>query len=475
MNKILFYLLISLPILALGQENYCGTQLSEEEKAWLKDWQQNEMQTSIARRSETIYVPLKIHIVGNDEGVGYLQLNTLLQDICDLNEQFFETGFHFYIYGDINYIDNSDFYQHDWIDGYYMMEENNVDDLVNMYFVDDPAGNCGYYSPSGNAMAIANSCASVGNSTIAHELGHFFSLPHTFVGWEGGEPSISNQEQVDGDNCNTAADGFCDTPPDYAAYRWNCSGPPTFTDPDGTEFQPDGTFYMSYSNDACTDKFSVEQQGAMQANISGPRNELLDYPPLEVTDVDSTTLLEPEDNAEDIYSNYAMLKWAAVENAAAYQVSIALNIGFTAISKSIYTTDTFALVTTLSAEKNYFWRVKVIGEGNTCEGYSDYMKFSTGAETFTPTSIELDGKDNNILVFPIPMEQGNTFTIQFPNQGDKMWDLQIFDMTGSQVLYRTVNFSAGQVQTQMPNMPNGMYMLRLSSEGLTYTTPIQIQ
>lgn len=120
-------------------------------------------------------------------------------------------------------------------DGEDMMDENNVDDLLNVYFVSDPAGNCGYFSPSDNGVAVAKSCAMPGGTTIAHEFGHFFSLPHTFYGWEYGIPDDEDQEWVNGANCNSAADGFCDTPPDYLDYRWNCPGP-LQTDPNGDTF-----------------------------------------------------------------------------------------------------------------------------------------------------------------------------------------------------------------------------------------------
>lgn len=466
MKKILVYILAALPFCAIAQDNFCGTVQTEEDLAWLREWQQNEMATA-RLGSETIYVPLKIHIVGNDDGGGYLSLNVLMQDICDLNEQFLETGFHFYIYGNINFINNSDYYNHDWTDGALMFYYNNVPDLVNLYFVGDPAGNCGYYSPSGNAMAVANSCAAIGNSTIAHELGHFFSLPHTFYGWEWGTPAIWDQEEVDGDNCNTAADGFCDTPPDYAAYRWNCFGPPTFTDPDGVEFEPDGTYYMSYSNDDCTDKFSPEQQMAMQANIMGPRSNLLDHDPIEVADVDSTVLLTPLDDSEGNYPNYTTLTWQSVENAQGYLVSVAFNIGFTALAASVYTSDTFTILTELTPEKNYFWRVKVIGEGNTCEGHSPYQSFSTGAETLVLSTTEIEGV-GTMRFFPNPADAGSQMVIAYDGD-DRNWQAGLFDMTGRLLSSSNLVFNGSQALFTLPEVPSGMYMLRVYN-GVESTT-----
>ncbi len=46
-------------------------------------------------------------------------------------------------------------------------------------------GVAGYYSRRGDYVFILNSYANGGSTTITHELGHFFTLPHTFYGWEG--------------------------------------------------------------------------------------------------------------------------------------------------------------------------------------------------------------------------------------------------------------------------------------------------
>lgn len=475
MKKLLIVLLILTQAVSWGQDNHCGTQMSGEQMSWLRNWQlENLTASGSTREDDIIYVPLKVHVVGNDDGGGYISLNVLMQDICDLNDQFAPTGFYFYLYEGINFINNSDYYNHDWLNGAYMMSINNVPNVVNLYFVGDPAGNCGYFSPSGNAMAVANSCAGIGNSTIAHEVGHFFSLPHTFYGWEWGTPSLAEQEQVDGDNCLFAADGFCDTPPDYAPYRWNCSGPPSFTDPDGVEFEPDGTYYMSYSNDECTDKFSPLQQQAMQDNINGPRDELLGYDPIVITDVDTTTLLTPLDLQENVFSNYAELSWESVENAEAYIVLVSLNIGFSAIAASIYTTETSALITNLLPEKTYRWKVKVVGEGNTCEDYNSYYTFSTGAETFAPTAIEDITGTSAMQLYPNPVATGGIVNISVDAELDGAWQVRLMDVTGRQVFNSMEVMARGKMQLEIPATIPGMYFMQLSNGEKFFQSAIQV-
>ncbi|MFT6780624.1 MAG: hypothetical protein ACJA1A_000539 [Saprospiraceae bacterium] len=111
---------------------------------------------------------------------------------------------------------------------------------------------CGYAggNASVNSSSVVLKCA---GGTVIHELGHLFGLPHTFGG----------NELVDGSNCATEGDGFCDTPAD-----------PYIEDPDivwqdGCEFiwegkDANGQYYspavgniMSYYKCSCG--FSREQ------------------------------------------------------------------------------------------------------------------------------------------------------------------------------------------------------------------------
>lgn len=86
---------------------------------------------------------------------------------------------------------------------------------INVFYVnsiEQPSGACGYaglgqiqeLSSSGIVIEKTPSCC--GQRTHSHELGHYFSLEHTFAG--------SGTELADGSNCATAGDGICDTPAD---------------------------------------------------------------------------------------------------------------------------------------------------------------------------------------------------------------------------------------------------------------------
>jgi hypothetical protein len=155
LNPSLFFLhmkkifLVFFPVLFTlfsNAQSPCGTTLSPETRAWLNNYASHREQYPYSASSRELqYVPIKFHLVGKDDGVGYYPLVYLWQTLCELNEKYAPVGFYFYIYGDLHYINNTDYFYHDWNDGADMMYNNNVEDVVNVYFVGDPAGNCGYF------------------------------------------------------------------------------------------------------------------------------------------------------------------------------------------------------------------------------------------------------------------------------------------------------------------------------------------
>lgn len=474
MKKLLFLSLITgFAMSVRAQSNYCGTHQTEEDLAWLRSWQQTYVPEDGSRGGTTYYIPMKVHIVGTDDGTGYYNLTYLYTTICELNEHYAATGFVFYIYGDIQYIDNSDYYEHDYYSGGDMMNEYNVNNLLNVYFVADPAGNCGYFSPMDDGVAVAKSCAMPGGTTVAHEFGHFFSLPHTFYGWEYGTPDDIDQEWVNGANCETAADGFCDTPPDYLAYRWNCPGPEQ-TDPHGDTFFSDGTFYMSYSNDACTDKFSVEQQAAMHANLLGPRNNMLDFPePVYVDLTETPALITPEDAAINQYPNYVYLEWTPVTGATQYHLQISFSPSFSAIAHDVVTTNTYYEETNLDPDKKYYWRVKPIAPLNYCESPSLAWSFTTWSEI---SSVQQSYIFGYFGTFPNPAVSGNAINIQYRSEKSFTGDLSLLDITGKVIAVKTIDFNSGSgtVNFELPEVGSGMYFLQISNGEATEVEKILV-
>jgi hypothetical protein len=126
---------------------------------------------------------------------------------------------------------------------------------INIYFVSilpDVCGVCtGSVGSATNATIFIKKENCVTARVLAHELGHFFSLAHTFEG--------SGTENVDGSNCATAGDQICDTPADpyvfpepMEQYVQDCRFINEKTDANGEYYNPDlGNIMSYYECDTC--------------------------------------------------------------------------------------------------------------------------------------------------------------------------------------------------------------------------------
>ncbi|MEM8907535.1 MAG: PKD domain-containing protein [Bacteroidota bacterium] len=216
--------------------------------------------------------PIKAHIVRETDGTGGLT-ETQLNDAIDIVNGFYVNScMEFYLCGGVNYIDNSDYYDFNDSDEAAMTGTYNVNNLINIYFCNS-VGNgtsfyCGYaYFPGGPDVILMDNSCTLNGSTLSHEIGHFFSLPHTHSGGD---------ELVNGSNCTTAGDEFCDTEADpqlgSSTVNSSCIYTGTAVDANGDPYAPNPRNVMSYSRKACRDFFSVEQYAAMAYSALYVRN-----------------------------------------------------------------------------------------------------------------------------------------------------------------------------------------------------------
>ncbi|MBX2893523.1 MAG: gliding motility-associated C-terminal domain-containing protein [Saprospiraceae bacterium] len=107
------------------------------------------------------------------------------------------------------------------------------------------------------------------NTVLAHEMGHYFGLYHTFQG------GCKN------DDCLTDGDRVCDTPPDQSTSGVPCGQSvntcSTDTQSGFATDQPDMTHnYMDYGNLNCMHDFTQGQASRMNFFLNGARKSLLD-------------------------------------------------------------------------------------------------------------------------------------------------------------------------------------------------------
>ncbi len=478
----------------------CGTAPFKSD--WLKKYQQSPEDYS-KLEDTVIYVPLTIHLVGTDDGFGYFSPRGLLDAFCTLNEDFEPTNIRFFLEGDINYIPNSSYLDHPTVlDGAEMMFEHNVENTLNCYFVSDPAGNCGYNLPYAG-LAVAKSCAGINDHTWAHEVGHALSLAHPFLGWEGGvshDGSVSHNfndpapltvtydytyfldtlildtmiidtafvEFVDGSNCHIAADGFCDTAPDYLASRWICNSNSESSviqkDPSGATFQSDGTLIMSYADDACSYRFSDEQIAAMRANLIDEKPHWL-YDQSEEEPVEGLAdLVSPVDDAI-VQFNYVPLAWEAVPNATHYVVEISRLQNFPLTLTDSYLVNENALtVINLLDQKKYYWRVRAFNRQYFCGSYTEKESF----ETADFLSIDEESTLTAFEIFPSSLSPGSTVNIKVHSKNTFHGEIRLLNILGQPVEISEVDFALGENNLALEiheNLPSGLYVLAIGGNG----------
>ncbi len=482
MNRIFLTLTLLLTISSVlrAQSEFspCGTK--DQKSDWLIKYQANP--DGYEKSDDPLYVALAIHIVGDDNGNGYFPKNRVFDALCVLNEDFEPANIHFYTSTDFDYIAESDYYEHNFNQGSNMMNNYYTYNKVDCYIVKDPAGNCGY-SSYGDGIALAKGCLSSVDHTWSHEMGHYLSLPHTFLGWEGYEHDYSEPapnsvngvsvEKVDASNCSYAGDGFCDTPPDYLNTRWSCDAQGKSTqiqhDPTGVAFRSDGSFYMSYSNGACKTQFSDEQIAAMRANLENEQSYLLtSATPLPDITNDATILYYPiEGEQAPLTGNDMILTWQNMSNATGYLVQINPFPNFGSALFEAYVTTPEITVPNLEVGKKYYWRVRALSEWSSCSPFS----LSTSFWVTTPVAVnELEGIQH-LTIMPNPVGGGADIRLRFEAQSPLSLSLSVLNAQGKIVSLQNIKPEVGLQFVSIPtaSLSPGIYFLQLqSSKGFHY-------
>ncbi|MCB0553063.1 MAG: hypothetical protein KDD02_05880, partial [Phaeodactylibacter sp.] len=214
-------------------------------------------------RMPALAIPVQIHIVRRSDGTGGISEASILSEFNNyVTPRYAGANLTFTFCQATRYIDSDTYY---FIgsdaESNTMSNTYNVPNVMNIYFVGDAQGYCGYAwfpSSSPDYIVIDNSCAT-NTSTLAHEIGHYFDLYHT-------HETTFGIECPDGSNCATAGDRICDTPadPDVSG---NVNGSCVYTGGQtacgGQAYMPDAQNLMSYSNKTCRIYFSAEQNAKM--------------------------------------------------------------------------------------------------------------------------------------------------------------------------------------------------------------------
>lgn len=474
-----------------------GAQLKERMFSQREDARLNAL---VAQRSNaTTYIPVAVTSVSNTNGVGHANASNLLAMICDMNNDYADQNIVFYLKDSIRYLRNDALYNDAFSNSaIYYMSSNKVANAVNIY-VSPTVGNsvASYYMPSGDFVFIITSEANGTSNTATHEVGHFFSLNHTFYGWEGvsyhsrynttttptriGGELVENVARTGTNkNCTNAADGFCDTPADYISDRWECpyigSNGVIATDPLGVETDPDESNYMSYYFDACVIAFSAEQKAAIARDIA--RRGWSNNPAPAIMgniNIDNFTALSPINNVELLAngSNNISLSWEPLDNANMYMVYIdrlfygqSVPPNLTLFTTGNHITFSSSLLETLpnaNIAHEYRWYVRPMNSTNLCGANTTYNYFKTSLNG-TQVAVEefnAETKELGLTIMPNPI-QNNQVRLQVSSYEAQEVTFRIFSADGRMVMQQNKQqLMSGEnlLTIDLGQMSTGLYTL----------------
>ncbi len=463
MKPILFVVLALLANYTYGQTHICGMSIQDQLNAEEIFARSPVNKDYITQRGDKLYIPVKFHIVTDNNGKGGPSYQTLLNQLARLNNDYAKFNFVFYLKD--NYSFN-------------VVKNNNIltlprdnEDLmatlvdtkaINVFVVKTIGASgvgagivLGYYSPSKDFLVIQEGEAFKQSNTLSHEIGHFFNLRHTFFGWEAapynendhGNPCVLSLipntniqvEKVDKSNCKVAADQLCDTPPDYnfGLTVSGCFWTKSIKDKNGDLIVPMKNNHMSYFSDCPDFTFTEDQETRMRANYSSFSRNFLKSSFVPTTDTlpkEITTVTPVKSQKIDVYTS-VYFEWAD-QNASTYL----LEIKNTSNTSEVYTfwvqgANSYT-ATTLLPNKNYFWTVRAFHDGYTNTLVSPAILFKTG--NLMVSTDELIGLES-IDVYPNPVSQNQKPSLVIHAKDNDELKISLLDVTSKIVEQQSTN------------------------------------
>ncbi len=516
MKKFLLSSVLSVVVLGLSaQQLPCGTSFMDQ----LQDEARLRANIAFAERNAlsenaTMYIPVFFHLVAKTDGTGRPTMNDVFNAMCTMNADYAEHDIQFYLapHPTLGLVDmtinNDNVYNNQ--SNTFLMNFKKHNNAVNYYVVgtaqtsnQQPGGAAAYYSPQRDWVVTNKTYTALGDNTLSHETGHFFSLRHTFFGWESDAEDWENQppcfesadpgwpcapsiyngvpvEKANGSNCTTAADLICDTPPDYNFGYCAPNNCPPYNggaqDPNCEPVNPMENNFMSYYFGCGDFDFTQGQIDVVKADrLSSGRNFLNNtFSPVATSITTPASLLvAPAEGAVLNDDDTAELSWEAVPGATYYYLEIDRTTTYASnLGQKHLVSGTSLTVTGLTANKKYFWRVRPFNEYYMCASPRQ-RSFTTGMVN----TVEEIPALNNWYLSPNPVSGAELVVLQMELTTSLSVQLRVLDAMGREV-YRdaALEVPAGSTQLQLPlsGLGNGLYFVQLESAGRVETKRLSV-
>ena len=502
---------------AQKMSNICGVTAADEEILVQRLTENREMMEkgllAENNRGAKKYVPVKFHIIGKNDGSGRINEAKILENLCQMNKDYADQDIVFYLKveanGDIfNYINSTNAFDNQQNGlGLATLNTNykKFPNAINFFLVQNASSDnqlggttLGYYSPTNDWLVIRNDQVNSTSGTISHEVGHHFSLPHPFKGWDqqtlkdlyptewasGKEFQVTNVVAPDGvtlvefadkSNCKQSGDRICDTPADYNfGFDWTGCTPFTkkIRDPNGagTLLDPQEELFMGYFIGCSNYVFSAEQKVLMAADyLSAKRAKLRpNYTP-NIVDVNTKVNLQtPAAGEITPYYNSVTFDWDDVPGADRYILEIDKSPSFTSGATTIRSLEktSIKVVKNLLAGTNYYWRVIPFhSESGTCVtlGTQNKIKFTTGDAVLSANDISGVAA---WTVAPNPVNAGNAIIIDIEVANPFTAEVALLNGIGQKVQTlgnQQFTQGANRLEISTKDIPAGIYFVQMQT------------
>jgi hypothetical protein len=455
------------------------------------------------RGNDFLYVPLSVVVLRAPQSKP-IPKETLFDLICLLNEQYEGTGIQFFIRNAPTEIQSNALAQNP-MSATSIVELKKAKDpsSLNLFITESDVyagfyrNVAAYYSPKEDwVVAKAQVFKENQEQLIAHEIGHYFSLLHTFHGWESAPfdyrttqrpPYIApdNKTPVEWQprlQCQTSGDFLCDTPPDYNfGLGWvkngNTCAPfdAVVQDPEGNVVSPMQQNFMSYFIGCADYQFTEDQIAIMQLDYKSDQRAFLRTHGLErrLTSLGNARLLEP--NAfKNIAPENVFFQWEVSEGADNYLLSIK-NAETGTLVYEYFTPQTSHSLSFLQ-EGRYRWSVMPLHATNTCASFENSLFFTVEENL---SSLGQAERNFDYKLFPNVVGTHDRNTRLFIKTEVSMQvTLSIVNVWGATVQWIEKNkiVFPGESSHAIPveNLPSGVYFLKIDTQGKSKTIKLFI-
>lgn len=506
---------------ANAQDRSCGTDIDQQHLDLLRQ-RHSDLQQFSFKTNDTIYIPIVAHIIRRDNGTGGLQPGDVANELIAVNDHYAPAMVQFFLCDSIHFLNSTQYYSFQkTVDEEFTADLLDVDSVLNVYFVGrlykvssggDTSELCGYsfFPPSVDRLFMDNNCSTNG-STLAHEIGHYLSLLHT-------HDRSFGAELVDGSNCDSAGDLFCDTPadPNLSGLVTNgCNYIGNDTDGNGDQYNPDTGNLMSYSRKSCRDHFSQEQIAAIHYSAMNDRNYLVKRVTADFTESPNTYevfLTNHSVNAESYLWSFGdgttstdLDPHHVYADSGRYEICLytsnsckslvycdSIDINCSTLNAAFAYADTGVLgvsfATGLTGNYNYTWH---FGDGflsadqTPVHFYNEPGEYTVSLVLNNSCGTATETKTITVTGPPVGVSQVNMKSVQvFPNPFDEkltvdagneltILSLELMDLSGKSI-YVVNNLHSSRAKIDGINLASGCYLLTIQTDqGRFYTKLIK--